>query len=175
MRSWPRPPRASVGSLTLCGPRIVARLWAPLRPAKAGHPSSGVKRCPCFLVASLHHRGTMLPRRNRQEGTAGWFRSLASGCPNMSKPFADNRIKLGVFLGERRKMLGAMRKLGSTAPASRADWSAPQPSTQGAVERCCMELVERNGDAERAMRAGLGLIEAMPTLATTVGTPRHAQ
>ncbi len=71
-------------------------------------------------------------------------------------------------------MLRAIRELGSTAPASRAerlDWSAPQPSSQGAAEGCCTELVERNGDAERAVRAALGLIEAVPKLATTGGTP----
>ncbi len=87
--------------------------------------------------------------------------SLVSGCPNMNMPFADNRIDLSVrpeltdqtwkMLGERRKMLRAIRELGSTAPASRAerlDWSAPQPCSQDAAERCCTELAERNGDAK---------------------------
>jgi class 3 adenylate cyclase len=64
----------------------------------------------------------------------------------------------------------------------------------GTYHRCCTELVERNGgfvakymgdgvlayfgypkahehDAERAVRAGLALVEAVPKLATTAGSP----
>src|SRR5262249_49271784 len=81
--------------------------------------------------------------------------------------------------------------VGSTALSARLD---PEDlrSIISAYHRCCTELVERNGgfvakymgdgvlayfgypqahehDAERAVRAGLGLVEAMPKLATNTG------
>ena len=83
--------------------------------------------------------------------------------------------------------------VGSTALSARLD---PE-DLRGiitAYHRCCTEIVERNGgfvaqyigdgvlayfgypqahehDAERAVRAGLGLVEAMPKLATNAGSP----
>ena len=83
--------------------------------------------------------------------------------------------------------------VGSTALSARLD-----PEDLRAVistyHRCCTDLVERNGgfvakymgdgvlayfgypkahehDAERAVRAGLALVEAVPKLATTAGSP----
>jgi class 3 adenylate cyclase len=83
--------------------------------------------------------------------------------------------------------------VGSTALSSRLD---PEDLRViiGAYQRCCTELIEGNGgfvakymgdgvlayygyprayehDAERAVRAGLGLVEAIPKLATNVGAP----
>jgi class 3 adenylate cyclase len=83
--------------------------------------------------------------------------------------------------------------VGSTALSSRLD---PEDlrGIIGAYHRCCTELVERNGgsvakymgdgvlayfgypqayehDAERSVRAGLDLVEAVPKLATTAGSP----
>jgi class 3 adenylate cyclase/tetratricopeptide (TPR) repeat protein len=83
--------------------------------------------------------------------------------------------------------------VGSTALSARLD---PEDlrGIIGAYHRCCTELVERNGgfvakymgdgvlayfgypqahehDAERAVRAGVSLIEAVPKLATNAGSP----
>jgi class 3 adenylate cyclase/tetratricopeptide (TPR) repeat protein len=87
--------------------------------------------------------------------------------------------------------------VGSTALSARLD---PEDlrGIIGAYHRCCTELVERYGgfvakymgdgvlayfgypqahehDAERAVRAGLGLVEAVPKLATNVGPPLHVR
>src|SRR5215831_3427593 len=87
--------------------------------------------------------------------------------------------------------------VGSTALSARLD---PEDlrAIIGAYHRCCTELVERNGgvvakfmgdgvltyfgypqahehDAERAIRAGLALTEAVPKLATNAGAPLQAR
>src|SRR6516164_6527251 len=83
--------------------------------------------------------------------------------------------------------------VGSTALSGRLD---PEDlrGIIGAYHRCCTEVIERNGgfvarymgdgvlayfgyprahehDAERAVRAGLGLVETVPELATNAGSP----
>jgi class 3 adenylate cyclase len=83
--------------------------------------------------------------------------------------------------------------MGSTALSARHD---PEELREiiGAYHRCCTEAIERNGgfvakymgdgvlayfgypqahehDAERAVRAGLNLVEAVPKLATNAGSP----
>ena len=169
-----------------------------------------------------------------------WLKKL--GMPEYGERFEENRIdlsvlpdltdqdleKLGVLLGDRRKMLRAIRELtgdasvaphtpavtearpqhaaerrqltvmfcdlvGSTALSARLD---PEDLREiiGAYQRCCAVLVERNGgfvakymgdgvlayfgypqahedDAERAVRAGLALVDAVPKLATAAGSP----
>jgi class 3 adenylate cyclase len=157
--------------------------------------------------------------------------------------FAENRIdlsvlpdltdqdleKLGVVLGDRRKMLRAIGELGvpPPAPPQAVPLAPPAPldttaerrqltvmfcdlvgstalsarldpedlrAILGAYHRCCAELVERNGgfvakymgdgvlayfgyprahehDAERAIRAGLALVEAAPKLKTAAAIP----
>jgi class 3 adenylate cyclase len=87
--------------------------------------------------------------------------------------------------------------VGSTSLSARMD---PEDlrALIGAYHRCCAELVERNGgfvakymgdgvlayfgypqahehDAECAVRAGLGLVEEVPKLATSVGSPLEAR
>ena len=169
-----------------------------------------------------------------------WLKKL--GMPEYGERFAENRIdlsvlpdltdqdleKLGVLLGDRRKMLRAIRELtgdASVAPHTPAVTEArPQHAAErrqltvmfcdlvgstalsarldpedlrgviGAYQRCCAVLVERNGgfvakymgdgvlayfgypqahedDAERAVRAGLALVDAVPKLATAAGSP----
>jgi class 3 adenylate cyclase/predicted ATPase len=173
---------------------------------------------------------------------ADWLKKL--GLPEYTQRFVENRIdlsvlpdltdqdleKLGVLLGDRRKMLRAIRDLGNvlgaaTAPTTPVETELPRQegaerrqltvmfcdlvgSTAlsarldpedlrgiiAAYHRCCTELVERNGgfvakymgdgvlayfgypqahehDAERAVRAGLTLVEAVPKLATNAGSP----
>jgi class 3 adenylate cyclase/predicted negative regulator of RcsB-dependent stress response len=87
--------------------------------------------------------------------------------------------------------------VGSTALSARLD---PEDLRDiiGTYHRCCTELIERNGgfvarhlgdgvlayfgypqahehDAERAVRAGLGLVEAVPKLATNAGSTLHVR
>jgi class 3 adenylate cyclase len=95
---------------------------------------------------------------------------------------------------ERRQLTVVFCDLvGSTALSARVD---PEDlrGIIAAYHRCCTELVERNGgfvakymgdgvlayfgypqahehDTERAVRAGLGLVEAVPKLSTTAGVP----
>src|SRR5215475_2823293 len=164
---------------------------------------------------------------------ADWLKKL--GMSEYAQRFIENRIdlsvlpdltdqdleKLGVFLGDRRKMLRAIRDLGNapvavtassapaaTEPTRRDDAERRQLTVMfcdlvsstalsarldpedlrgiiGAHHRCCTEWIERNGgfvakymgdgvlayfgypqahehDAERAVRAGLSLVEAVP-------------
>jgi class 3 adenylate cyclase len=175
---------------------------------------------------------------------ADWLDKL--GMSEYAQRFAENRIDfsvlpdltdqhlkdLGIALGDRLKMLRAIRDFGNasvavTAPSAPA---AAEPTRKddaerrqltvmfcdlvgstalsakldpedlrtviGAYHRCCTELVERNGgfvakfmgdgilayfgypqahehDAERAVRAGLALVEAVPKLETAAGVPRR--
>src|ERR1700756_4758144 len=171
---------------------------------------------------------------------ADWLRKL--GMSEYTQRFAENRIdlsilpdltdhdleKLGVLLGDRRKMLRAIAALGSDARTTPQAPTASQPALHDTAERrqltvmfvdlvgstalstkldpedlrgiinayhrCCTELVGRNGgfvakymgdgvlayfgyprahehDAERAVRAALAMVEAVPKLATTTGSP----
>ncbi|MCK1739813.1 AAA family ATPase [Bradyrhizobium sp. 139] len=172
-----------------------------------------------------------------------WLKKL--GMSEYTERFAENRIdlsvlpdltdqdleKLGLLLGDRRKMLRAIREVarytpvtpnpavtearprvaaerrqltvmfcdlvGSTVLSARLD---PEDlrAIIGAYHHCCAALVERNGgfvakymgdgvlayfgypqahehDAERAVRAGLALVEAVPMLATAAGSPLHVR
>ncbi|MEA3135539.1 MAG: hypothetical protein QOG17_3385, partial [Gammaproteobacteria bacterium] len=169
-----------------------------------------------------------------------WLKKL--GMSEYAERFAENRIdlsvlsdltdqdleKLGVLLGDRRKMFRAIRELAGdtpvTPPSAAVTEARPQDAAErrqltvmfcdlvgstalsarldpedlrgiiGAYQRCCAVLVERNGgfvakymgdgvlayfgypqahedDAERAVRAGLALVEAVPKLATAAGSP----
>src|SRR6202048_934502 len=175
---------------------------------------------------------------------ADWLKNL--GMAEYAERFAENRIdfgvlpdltdhdleKLGVLLGDRRKMLRAIRELAGGTPVTSLPPAVAEARPQDAAERrqltvmfcdlvgstalsakldpedlrgifgayhhCCAALVERNGgfvakymgdgvlayfgypqahehDAERAVRAGLALVEAVPTLATAAGSPLHVR
>jgi class 3 adenylate cyclase len=169
-----------------------------------------------------------------------WLEKL--GMSEYAERFAENRIdlgvlpdltdqdleKLGVLLGDRRKMLRAIREVAGDTPLTphspAVTEARPQDSAErrqltvmfcdlvgstalsarldpedlrgiiGEYQRCCAVLVERNGgfvakymgdgvlayfgypqahedDAERAVRAGLATVEAVPKLATAAGSP----
>ena len=110
------------------------------------------------------------------------------------EPPAEARGVADTSIAERRQLTVMFCDLvGSTALSARLD---PE-DLRGiitAYHRCCTELVERNGgfvakymgdgvlayfgypqahehDAERAVRAGLDLVEAVPKLATNAGSP----
>src|ERR1700730_14898613 len=164
---------------------------------------------------------------------ADWLQKL--GMSEYAQRFAENRIdlsvlpdltdqdleKMGVVLGDRRKILRAISLIPSEAPAVPQATAADEWPRQDTAERrqltimfcdlvgstalsarldpedlrpiigdyhrCCKELVERNGgfiakymgdgvlsyfgypqahehDAERAVRAGVALVEAVPKL-----------
>jgi class 3 adenylate cyclase len=173
---------------------------------------------------------------------ADWLKKL--GMAEYAQRFVENRIdhsvlpdltdqdleKMGVSLGDRRKMLRAIRDLGNasaavtapsapaaTEPTRRDDAERRQltvmftdlvgstalstkldpedlRSVIGAYHKCVAETVAQfdgfvakymgdgvlvyfgypqahEHDAERAVRAGLGLVEAVPKLATSAGSP----
>ena len=173
-----------------------------------------------------------------------WLKNL--GMSEYAERFAENHIdlsvlpdltdhdleKLGVLLGDRRKMLRAIRELALDTPVTSHPPAVAEARPQDAAERrqltvmfcdlvgstvlsarldtedlraiigayhhCCAALVERNGgfvakymgdgvlayygypqahehDAERAVRAGLALVEAVPMLATAAGSPLHVR
>src|ERR1700730_16474371 len=175
---------------------------------------------------------------------ADWLKNL--GMAEYAERFAENRIdfsvlpdltdhdleKLGVLLGDRRKMLRAIRELAGDTPVTSHPPAVAEARPQDAAERrqltvmfcdvvgstalsakldpedlrgifgayhhCCAALVERNGgfvakymgdgvlayfgypqahehDAERAVRAGLALVEVAPTLQTAAGVPLHVR
>jgi class 3 adenylate cyclase len=163
---------------------------------------------------------------------ADWLKKL--GMSEYAKRFVENRIDLsvlpeltdqdlkdlGVLLGDRRKLLRAIRDLGNasgpvTAPSANAERrqltvmfcdlvgstalsTNLDPEDLRAIisdyQRCCTELVERNGgfvarylgdgvlayfgypradehEAEHAVRAGLALVEAVSKLNTGTDSP----
>jgi class 3 adenylate cyclase len=171
---------------------------------------------------------------------ADWLKEL--GMSEYVERFAEARIEIdvlseltdqdlkeiGVPLGNRRRMLRAIRELGGASSVASQPAAVPTPQPQdaaerrqltvmfcdlvgstalsgrldpedlrgiiGAYHRCCTELIERNGgfvakymgdgvlayfgypqaheyDAERAVRAGVALVEAVPKLATAAGSP----
>jgi class 3 adenylate cyclase len=159
-----------------------------------------------------------------------WLKAL--GMSEYAARFAENRIDfsvlrdlsdqdlkdLGVVLGDRRKLLRAIRELDMPRPAASAEAAERRQLTLmfcdlvgstalsatldpedlraiiGAYHRCCAETIERLGgfvakymgdgvlvyfgypqahehDAERAVEAGLALVEAVPKLVTQAGAP----
>ena len=174
---------------------------------------------------------------------ADWLEGL--GMAEYAGRFAENRIdisvlpelsdqdlkELGVVLGDRRKMLRAIRELVAVEPVE--DRPAPEPAPKpdaaerrqltvmfcdlvgstamsarldpedmreviSSYHRCCANCVEREGgfvakymgdgvlayfgypqahehDAERAVRAGLAIVEAAPKLVTAAASPLHVR
>jgi class 3 adenylate cyclase len=171
---------------------------------------------------------------------ADWLKEL--GMSEYTERFAENRIdlsvlpdltdqhleKLGIALGDRLKILRAIREFSGAAVAAAQSPAATARVAQDSAERrqltvmfcdlvgstslsarldpedlrgiigayhsCCTEQVERNGgfvakymgdgvltyfgypqanehDAERSVRAGLALVEALPMLKTAAGIP----
>jgi class 3 adenylate cyclase/tetratricopeptide (TPR) repeat protein len=137
------------------------------------------------LGVSLGHRLKML-QAIRDLGEA----SAAATAPSAPTPTEPTRQDSA----ERRQLTVMFCDLvGSTALSARLD---PEDlrGIIGAYHRCCTECIERNGgfvakymgdgvlayfgypqadehDAERAVRAGLGLVEAVPKLPTSADSP----
>ena len=115
-----------------------------------------------------------------------------------AKPAAPVPPQTSTDAAERRQLTVMFCDLvGSTAMSARLD---PEDMREiiGAYHRCCAELIERNGgfvakymgdgvlayfgypqahehDAERAVQAGLAIVEAAPKLVTAAGSPLHVR
>jgi class 3 adenylate cyclase len=139
------------------------------------------------LGLSLGHRRKMLAAIEELKGT-----------PPAATQFPGKTGLNPQDVAERRQLTVMFCDLvGSTDLSTRLD---PEDlrSIIGSYHRCCTELVERNGgfvakymgdgvlsyfgypqahehDAERAVRTGLNLVEAVPKLATNVGSPLRAR
>jgi class 3 adenylate cyclase/predicted ATPase len=139
------------------------------------------------LGVSLGHRLKMLHAIGELEHASVVANQPSAGTKPVSHDVAERR-QLTVMLCD---------LVGSTALSTRLD---PEDlrGIIGAYRRCCTELVEGNGgfvakymgdgvlayfgyprahehDAERAVRAGLGLVEAVPKLETVAAVPLHVR
>jgi len=132
---------------------------------------------------SLGHRRKLLRAISQLAGTAS----------DTSQPTSTTMSALQDAAERRQLTVMFCDLVGSTALSARLD---PEDlrGIIGAYHRCCAELVESNGgfvarymgdgilayfgyprahehDAERAVRAGLAVVEAVPKLATAAGSP----
>ena len=118
--------------------------------------------------------------------------------PALAPPTTNLSIPLAADAAERRQLTVMFCDLvGSTALSARLD---PEDVREviGSYHRCCANLVERNGgfvakymgdgvlayfgypqahehDAERAVRAGLAIVEEAPKLVTAAGSPLYVR
>ncbi len=118
--------------------------------------------------------------------------------PALAPPTTNMSIPLAADAAERRQLTVMFCDLvGSTALSARLD---PEDMREviGSYHRCCANLVERNGgfvakymgdgvlayfgypqahehDAERAVRAGLAIVEEAPKLVTAAGSPLYVR
>jgi class 3 adenylate cyclase len=134
--------------------------------------------------------GVLLGHRRRMLAAIA---ELAGAVPATSQPTAEIKPKPHDAAERRQLTVMFCDLVGSTGLSGRLD---PEDlrGIIGAYHHCCTELVERNGgfvakymgdgvlayfgypqahehDAERAVRAGLSLVEAVPKLATNAGSP----
>jgi class 3 adenylate cyclase len=135
------------------------------------------------IGVSLGHRRKMLAAIAELVGTV----------PVTLQPTAEIEPKPHDAAERRQLTVMFCDLVGSTALSGRFD-PEDLPGIIGAYHRCCTDLIERNGgfvakymgdgvlayfgypqahehDAESAVRAGLGLVEAVPKLATNAGSP----
>jgi len=140
-------------------------------------------------VASVGHRRKLLSAIAELAGTLGGQTTVAKA-PRAEAP-AHNAV-------ERRPLTVMFCDLvGSTALAGRLDLEDVR-GVIAAYHRCCATLIARDGgfvakymgdgvlayfgypqahehDAERAVRAGLSIVEAVPKLQTSAGAPLHVR
>src|SRR5215471_16674291 len=134
--------------------------------------------------------GVLLGHRRRMLAAIA---ELAGAVPATLQPAAETEPKSNAAAERRQLTVMFCDLVGSTALSTRLD---PEDlrGIIGAYHRCCTELIEHNGgfvakymgdgvlayfgypqahehDAERAVRAGLDLVEAVPELETTPGLP----
>jgi hypothetical protein len=130
----------------------------------------------------------------------GLLKAIASvaSTRTSAKPAAEAPPQTATDAAERRQLTVMFGDLvGSTVMSARFD---PEDMREiiGAYHRCCADRIERNGgfvakymgdgvlayfgypqahehDAERAVRAGLAIVEAAPKLVTAAGAPLHVR
>ena len=149
---------------------------------------------PDLTDSDLEKLGVVLGHRKRLlKAIAGLNESAAGSGPSAAvasaaKPDAAERRQLTVMFCD---------LVGSTALSARLD-PEDMRGIIGAYHKCCASLIERNGgfvakymgdgvlayfgypqahehDAERAVRAGLAIVEAAPKLETAAGAPLHVR
>jgi class 3 adenylate cyclase len=149
---------------------------------------------PELTDADLEKLGTRLGHRKRLLKAIAGLRVRAGGSTLSATPVSS----LKADAAERRQLTVMFCDLvGSTALAARLD---PEDMREiiGAYHQCCASLIERNGgfvakymgdgvlayfgyplahehDAERAVRAGLAIVDAAPNLETAAGAPLHVR
>jgi class 3 adenylate cyclase/tetratricopeptide (TPR) repeat protein len=136
------------------------------------------------LGVSLGHRRRMLAAIAELEGAAARVTSQSVATPEPRRQDEAERRQLSVMFCD---------LVGSTSLSTQLD---PEDlrAVIGAYHRCCTELIEQQGgfvakymgdgvlayfgyphahehDAERAVQAGLALVEAVPNLKATIGSP----
>jgi class 3 adenylate cyclase len=113
-------------------------------------PPVGVKSLLPWSKTRAAHDGTLVAAMQQ---IADWLKKLGMG--EYTQRFVENRIdlsvlpdltdqdleKLGVLLGDRRKMLRAIGELGGAAPATPGSRNTTEPRPQGAVERRQLTLM----------------------------------
>ena len=146
--------------------------------------------------ADFEKLGVLLGHRRRMINAIATLKS-AAGKPVQGQPATDPTPQ-PPDVAERRQLTVMFCDLvGSTAMSARLD-PEDMRGIIGAYHQCCADLIERNGgfvakymgdgvlayfgypqahehDAERAVRAGLALVEAAPKLETPVGAPLHVR
>ena len=139
------------------------------------------------LGVSLGHRLKILRAIQALLGTA----------PSLEQPTVKPEPKAHDTVERRQLTVMFCDLVGSTAMSARLD-PEDMRGIIGAYHKCCASLIERNGgfvakymgdgvltyfgypqahehDAERAVRAGLAIVEAAPKLDTTAAAPLHVR
>ena len=139
------------------------------------------------LGVSLGHRLKILRAIRTLDGTA----------PSFEQPTVKLEPKAHDTVERRQLTVMFCDLVGSTAMSARLD-PEDMRGIIGAYHKCCASLIERNGgfvakymgdgvlayfgypqahehDAERAVRAGLAIVEAAPKLQTAAGAPLHVR
>jgi class 3 adenylate cyclase len=125
------------------------------------------------------------------------IRALVGTAPSFEQPTPQSEPKARDTAERRQLTVMFCDLVGSTAMSARLD-PEDMRGIIGAYHKCCASLIERNGgftakymgdgvlayfgyprahehDAERAVRAGLAIVEAAPKLKTAAGAPLHVR
>ena len=146
--------------------------------------------------ADFEKLGVLLGHRRRLIKAIATLKNAAGG-PVQGRPAAEPEPKPQDAAERRQLTVMFCDLVGSTAMSARLD---PEDMREiiGAYHQCCSDLIERNGgvvakymgdgvltyfgypqahehDAERAVRAGLAIVEAAPKLETLAGAPLHVR
>jgi class 3 adenylate cyclase/tetratricopeptide (TPR) repeat protein len=146
--------------------------------------------------ADFEKLGVLLGHRRRLIKAIATLKNAAGG-PVQGRPHAEPAPKPHDAAERRQLTVMFCDLVGSTAMSARFD-PEDMRGIIGSYHQCCADVIERNGgfiakymgdgvlayfgypqahehDAERAVRAGLALVEAAPKLETPAGAPLHVR